>query len=105
MSINFLLRVGLKEEITELFNKKIIRFSCPENWINYAKHFKDRRIGDELECVFARLSKEDKTIYKMYPGYPGQPELNGTVKQDLEDGTVCYSWKLFTQIPTICFYS
>ena len=99
-----LIRVGNLETINKQYNEKYIEFGCPENWRNLAWKKPDCMIGDDLECVFAKLPQNNNEIYEKFPGFLSNPKQNGTSKTVFGEN-IFYRWNIFTQTPTLCFYS
>ena len=56
-SSGIMLRVGKTEEIEKQYNEGYLRFSCPANWINYAK-IQPPGIADKYEAVFAHVKRD-----------------------------------------------
>ena len=65
-----MLRIGKTEEIERQFNEGYLRFSCPANWINYAK-IQPPGIADKYEAVFAHVKRDDRRLGMICDdGYP-----------------------------------
>lgn len=99
-----MLRLGKTEEIEKQFNEGYLRFSCPANWINYARH-DSSGVSDIYEGVFAHVRKNDRRLIS--------PEACGLTKEEydslwVEEGTgdtLFLRYLFSTTVPTICFYS
>ena len=64
------MRLGKTEEIERQFNEGYVRFSCPANWINYAK-MQPTGIADRLEAIFVHVKKDDPRFGMICEdGYP-----------------------------------
>ena len=55
-SSGIMIRVGKTEEMEKQYNEGYLRFSCPANWINYAK-IQPPGIADKFEAVFAHVKR------------------------------------------------
>lgn len=99
-----MLRLGKTDEIEKQFNEGYLRFSCPANWINYARIDKSG-ITDHYEGIFGHVKKDDPKL--------SSPEKSGLTKQDFDalwknegpDNTVFVRYLFSTLVPTLCFYS
>ena len=60
-SSGIMLRIGKTEEIEKQYNEGYLRFSCPANWINYAK-IQPPGIADKYEAVFAHVKRDDPRL-------------------------------------------
>ena len=65
-----MLRIDKSEEIEKQYNEGYLRFSCPANWINYAK-IQPPGIADKYEAVFAHVKRDDPRLGMICDdGYP-----------------------------------
>lgn len=104
ISSGIMLHLGKTEEIDKQFKEGYLRFSCPANWINYAKK-QAPGIADRYEAIFAHVKKNDPRFGMICDdGYP--LNYSRSLWNDYEpDGTVYARYLLSTLVPAICFYS
>ncbi len=104
ISSGIMLHIGKTEEIKKQFEEGYLRFSCPANWINYAKK-QPPGIADRYEAIFAHVKKDDPRFGMICDdGYP--LNYSRSLWNDYEpDGTVYARYVFSTLVPAICFYS
>ena len=99
-----MLRLGSTEEIEKQFNEGYIRFSCPANWINYARH-NAPGIADKFEAVFAHVKRDDPRLATK--GDDGVPlnKYRSLWNDEGPDDTLYVRYVFSTLVPAVCFYS
>ena len=60
-SSGIMIRIDKTEVIEKQYNEGYLRFSCPANWINYAK-IQPPGIADKYEAVFAHVKRDDPRL-------------------------------------------
>ena len=65
-----MLRIGKTEEIVRQYEEGYLRFSCPGNWIMYAKKNHDDGIADRYEAVFAHVKRDDPRLLEAFNNDP-----------------------------------
>lgn len=103
-SSGIMIRLGKTEEIEKQYNEGYLRFSCPANWVNYAR-LQPPGVADRFEAVFAHVKKDDPWFGMICDdGYP----LNyaRSLWNDYEpDGTVYARYVFSALVPAVCFFS
>lgn len=103
-SSGIMIRIDKTEVIEKQYNEGHLRFSCPANWINYAKN-QPLGIADRYEAVFAHVKKDDPRLGMICDdGYP----LNysrSLWNDDGQDGTIYARYVFSCLVPTLCFFS
>lgn len=103
-SSGIMLRIGKTEEIKEQYEKGFLRFSCPGNWIMYAKKKHDDGIADRYEAIFAHLKKGDPRLLEAFNNDPVNMEWSSWNEEGPDD-TIYARYIHSCLVPTVCFYS
>ncbi len=98
-----MLRIGKNDDIEKQYNEGYLRFSCPANWINYARS-QPEGIADKYEAVFAHVAKNDPRLLEESYGDP-LSDFMAFWNEDGPDNTVYARYVTSCLAPTICFYS
>ena len=100
-----LMRVSSTSDIQKCYDKKIIEFGCPANWLDKAIKHNNQSIGDYYECVFAHLPKGDSRVnsVKDVKGNPMGDNL--LVSEDRSDGSSHLRQMSTILMPVLCFFS
>ena len=99
-----LLRLGKTEEIEKQYNEGYLRFSCPANWINYAKTHPDG-IADKYEGVFAHVKKDDPRLSMICDDGVPLNKYRSLWNEECDDGMLYPRYIFSCLVPAICFYS
>lgn len=103
-SPNILFRVGKAAPMQEEYKEKVLTFSCPANWLDYAIKQNDFITGDYLECVMGH-KPYSPTLGNELTDLTGKPLGDNLLVTPYEDGKKCFLRYMPTILmPTICFY-
>lgn len=103
-SPNILFRVGKAAPMQEEYKEKVLTFSCPANWLDYAIKQNDFITGDYLECVMGH-KPYSLTLGNELTDLTGKPLGDNLLVTPYEDEKKCFLRYMPTILmPTICFY-
>ena len=67
-----MLRIGKTDEIERQYEEGYLRFSCPGNWIMYAKKNHEDGIADRYEAIFAHVKKDYPRLLEAFYNDPAE---------------------------------
>ena len=101
----FLMRIGKRSEIEYCWNKKLVVFSCPANWIDKQLTGSDDSIGDIFECIFAHLPSDDPRVWQQVDSHGHPMGDNLLILRNEKDGSFLLRYIPVILTPVLCFYS
>lgn len=99
-----MLRIGKTEEIVRQYEEGYLRFSCPGNWIMYAKKNHDDGIADRYEAIFAHVKRDDPRLLEAFKNDPTEMAWSLWGEAGPDD-TIYARYVHSCLVPTVCFYS
>ena len=100
---SILLRVGNYDGMKQDYDKEIVSFTCPANWIDYEIKHHNTSTGDMFECAFAHVMFNDPR--KNVKNSKGELLCNNLLVYENIYDLTSYLYKMSTiMMPVLCFY-